>query len=394
MTQRIRVSRSVRLPDEAQVERCLRAPELGPKILFFSGGSALRDLSRILKRYTHNSIHLITPFDSGGSSASLRQAFDMLSVGDLRNRLMALADESALGNPAIYRLFSHRFPSEASPTALRKRLAAMIDGKDLVEPIPTPMRRIIRTHLRLFAESAPPEFDLRSASVGNLILAGGNRLNEGDMDSVIYLFSKLVSVRGTVLPIVDTNLHLASELQDGRVVVGQHRFTGKCTSPLSQPIQRIWLCPSLDDPTPTSTALHSKVERLIDTADLIVFPMGSFWSSLMANLLPKGVGRAIAAAQCPKVFVPSTGVDPEVVATSITDCVEYLLALLRNDVGSQVPTDRLLNAIVLDSNERSYRCLDVPRLETLNVPIASLPLITESNRLDPTRLAHVLLSLA
>ena len=41
-------------------------------------------------------------------------------------------------------------------------------------------------------------------------LAGGNRLNEGDMDSVIYLFSKLVAVRGTVLPIVDTNLHLAA----------------------------------------------------------------------------------------------------------------------------------------------------------------------------------------
>ena len=43
----------------------------------------------------------------------------MLSVGDLRNRLMALADESALGNPAIYRLFEHRFPAEAPPAVLR-----------------------------------------------------------------------------------------------------------------------------------------------------------------------------------------------------------------------------------------------------------------------------------
>ena len=60
--------RLVALPDPTRVERCARLPELGPKVLFFSGGTALRDVSRRLKRYTHNSIHLITPFDSGGSS--------------------------------------------------------------------------------------------------------------------------------------------------------------------------------------------------------------------------------------------------------------------------------------------------------------------------------------
>ena len=68
------ISRSARLPDPLRIARCRRAPELGPRVLFFSGGTALRDTSRKLVGYTHNSIHLITPFDSGGSSAHLRRA--------------------------------------------------------------------------------------------------------------------------------------------------------------------------------------------------------------------------------------------------------------------------------------------------------------------------------
>ena len=85
------------IPDSRRVERCLRLPEFGPRLFFFSGGSALKETSQVLKRYTHNSIHLSTPFDSGGSSAVLREAFHILGVGDIRNRMMALADESALG---------------------------------------------------------------------------------------------------------------------------------------------------------------------------------------------------------------------------------------------------------------------------------------------------------
>ena len=65
---RISVSRTVTCPDMVRVDRCHRLPEYGPKILFFSGGSAMRDLASVLKNYTHNSVSLITPFDSGGSS--------------------------------------------------------------------------------------------------------------------------------------------------------------------------------------------------------------------------------------------------------------------------------------------------------------------------------------
>ena len=73
---KIRVVRSVEIPDLLRISRYRKIPELGPRILFFSGGSALNGLCKTLKNYTHNSIHLVTPFDSGGSSAELRQAFN------------------------------------------------------------------------------------------------------------------------------------------------------------------------------------------------------------------------------------------------------------------------------------------------------------------------------
>ena len=118
------------MPDPLRVGRYRNTPALGPRVLFFSGGSALNSLSQVLKSYTHNSIHMVTPFDSGGSSAVLRKAFEMPSIGDLRSRLMALADETITGHPNVYELFTHRFTKEAGNPELLTRLDAMCAGKD------------------------------------------------------------------------------------------------------------------------------------------------------------------------------------------------------------------------------------------------------------------------
>ncbi|MDJ0784237.1 MAG: 2-phospho-L-lactate transferase CofD family protein [Desulfosarcinaceae bacterium] len=163
---RIRLTRSIPLPNPVAVARCQRLPELGPRILFFSGGTALRQLSRELVAYTHNSIHLITPFDSGGSSAVLRRAFDMPAVGDIRNRLMALADRSFTGNPHIVDLFAYRFSKGAANQDLHTAYATMADGQHpLVAVIPDPMRKIIRQHLYDFQQRMPTGFDLRGAPI-------------------------------------------------------------------------------------------------------------------------------------------------------------------------------------------------------------------------------------
>jgi len=307
-----RISRSVRLPDRFRLARYLKAPELGPKILFFSGGTALNPLSRELVRYTHNSIHLVTPFDSGGSSAKLREAFQMLAVGDLRSRLMALADQSVKGNPEILKLFTYRLPKEEDDRTLRQHLERLCLGRDpLIREIPDPMRKIIRNYLQIFLQHMPKDFDLRGASIGNLILTAGYLTSERRIDSVIFLFSKLAEVRGVVRPITNTSLHLAGQLENGKWIVGQHLLTGKEVPPIASRIKRLGISQSRPIPDLVDVNIREKIRKLILEAELICYPMGSFYSSRIANLLPRGVGQAVAENDCPKVYIPNTGVDPE-----------------------------------------------------------------------------------
>lgn len=393
----VTVTKTVPIPNQVKLARYGRVPELGPRLLFFSGGTALRPLSHELTAYTHNSIHLITTFDSGGSSAVLRRAFHMPAIGDIRNRLMALADQTFTGNPEIFELFAHRLPKEADTQELQDAIDRMVKGKHpLVSVIPDPMRKIIRHHLLQFSAAMPEDFDLRGASIGNLVLTAGYLEHRRKLDPVIYIFSKLVEVRGVVRPILNRNLHLVAELEDGTIVAGQHLLTGKETPGLQSGIKNIFLSDTLDNPEPVQAPIRKKTSRLIRSAELICFPIGSFYSSLMANLLPKGVGQAVADTHCPKVFVPNTGSDPELVGHTLMDQVNRLLHTLRSDCGTGVPVHKLLNFIVMDRQKDLYKGgLDKKQLDAWGVQIitSDLAASADSPMLDPKRLGSVLLSL-
>ena len=397
MSRQLRIARRARLPDPVRLERYRTNPAYGPRLLFFSGGTALRESSRKLIRYTHNSIHLITPFDSGGSSAKLRRAFRMLAVGDLRNRLMALADQSVLGQPAIFELFKHRFPADADPRELRGRLARMVDGRDpRIATIGHPMRKLIRAHLRHFQEQMPARFDLRGANIGNLILAGGY-LNQGrHIDPVIYLFSKLVEVRGMVRPITSSNRHLVAELEDGTVLVGQHRITGKQRPPIASPVARVYLSRRQRKPEPAVTVLRQRVAEQITSADLICYPMGSFYSSLIANLLVERVSAAIAANDVPKVFVPNLGADPEQLGLDLPTLTQTLIRYLRAGCDPTVRTRELLQLVLVDEAVVRANPELVARIEALDVQLVAAPLVTARSAplIDGEQLVQLLLSLA
>ncbi len=395
MAEGLHITRPVSLPDERRLARYRRAPELGPRVLFFSGGSALNPLCRELVEHTHNSIHLITPFDSGGSSAELRRVFAMPAVGDLRNRMMALADRSLSGHPQVHRLFAHRLGKDRPRPELMARLEAMAAGKDpLVAAVPDPMRKIIRSHLGFFLEAAPAEFNPRGASIGNLVLVGGY-LNSGrHLGPVVFLFSKLAEVRGTVRPIVNQYLHLAAELADGSVFIGQHLLTGREAPPLTQPIKRLFLSSQPERLLPASPAIPDKTRALVASSELICFPVGSFYTSLMANLLPAGVGAAVAAADCPKVFIPNTGFDPELIGLNLTGQVRILLRQL--EAGGAGPAGQALQFVLLDSAGAEYAGgVDRAGIEALGVRVIDCPLVSAASRplLDPRLLCAALLSL-
>jgi len=393
----VRVTRTLQLPDPVRLERYRRSPDLGPKILFFSGGTALRKTSIELTGYTHNSIHIITPFDSGGSSAKLRDAFAMPAVGDIRNRLLALADRSLHGNPEIFRLFAHRFPNQGDQDEFVRELDSMIAAKHpLVANIPDPMRKIIRHHLYLFVQSMPLNFDLHKASIGNLILTGGYLENRRHLDPVIFIFSKLVQVRGIVRPVLNKDLHLIAETENGEVIVGQHNLTGKEVSPVSSKIKKLYLSSSRDCPQPTEVLIRKKMNDLIREAELICYPMGSFYSSLIANLLPKGVGKAVSRNPCPKVFIPNTAHDPEQYGLELSDQIQTLISYLRQDDPEHISEKDLLDFVILDRKNFKYAGNpDDKLMQQTGIKVIDCPLISPESYpyIDEKLLVPILLSL-
>ncbi|SHF05457.1 CofD-related protein, GAK system [Marinomonas polaris DSM 16579] len=392
MTSSMRIWRRMIMPDLVRVHRYQSLPEQGPKVLFFSGGSALNKISRVFKEYTHHSVHLVTPFDSGGSSARLRAEFDIPAVGDLRSRLMALADETVMGQPEVYDLFTHRLPQQAEALALREQLQLLVLGEHpLIECIPNPMKALIQTHLAVTQARINADFDLRGASIGNLIMAGGYLNNQQQLDPIVFLFSRLVKALGEVKTTLDASLHLGVELDNGEIVLGQHRITGKETDELSSPIKRMWLNKGLRNIVPTNCHIADDRKDAIESADLICYPPGSFYSSLLANLLPEGVGRSICQNPNPKVYLPNLGTDPEQHGLSLMERVKRLVSTVMADTGA-TGLYSALDYLLLDDSY-NYGELDCQLLNGLNVVVIRTPLITEKqHKYDERLVARALLS--
>lgn len=384
------------IPDPALVARALRAPDQGPRILFFTGGTALKATSQALVAYTHNSSHLVTPFDSGGSSAVLRRHFDMPAVGDLRSRLMALADRTQNGFPKIFDLFSCRLPKDADDAQLRSAMDSLSRGRHpLLTDIAQPMRGVISHHLRLFAREAGPGFDLRGASLGNLVLAAGYLEHDRCMEPIVSIYADLVQARGLVRLIVDANLHLQARLADGRTVVGQHLITGKEHPPLAQPVEKLCLVDPKRGNAPCRPPIQAEVQAAIRDADLVCYPMGSFYSSLVANLLPAGVGQAVSRTPSPKVFVPNTLPDLEAVGLSLREQVRTLLHHLRADDPGTITDPDVLDIVLLDPAVRYPGSTEPERdLDDLSVRVVRTPLtVRASGAVDPHLLCQALVSL-
>ncbi|MBT8764494.1 GAK system CofD-like protein [Desulfohalobiaceae bacterium Ax17] len=383
-------------PDLVKIERLQTNAPHGPKILFFSGGSALKALSQKLIQYTHNSIHIITPFDSGGSSARLRHALRMPAVGDLRNRLLALADKSVPGIPEVRALLSYRFPNNLPQKNLSMIWGDIVNGSShLFLKVPHSIRENICDYLRIVEQNLSADFDFNRASLGNLVLAGLYLKSNRKIDRAVEEFSRLVNSRGVVRPVVNRSLHLAAELENGQKIVGQHLLTGKEVQAIQSRINDIYLVEDNTSLLPIEVQVDTKTRDLILNADLICYPMGSFYTSLIANLLPKGVGEAIGQNPCPKIFIPNTGIDPELQGINLSKQIKILLKYLRKDKSS-LNISKLLNFVVMDVDTNRYAGgIRGEELSTWGIKVIRYPLVTKDSApyLDVDRLCEIIFSI-
>lgn len=381
-TSLVTLNHPVHLPVWPKVHNYEMHPLEGPAIALLSGGSGARDLAETLIRYTHSSIHVLPVFDDGGSSRELRLKFGMPPPGDLRNRLMALSDMTRSGNPEVSRLFRARLPEQGSPRELQAELESYLgDNHPQMQKIERRYRRIIVNHLERFNRTKPADFDLRGGNIGNFVIAG-SYLNVGDLESVIFEFSALAAVRGHVFPVcTGANYHLKAEFEDGTEWVGQSRITSRS----HPPVRRLAIVEKLGGgphPSESQPGLSSEeVARLVREsyrevqpelnplaeaglrrASLIVYSMGSFYTSILSTLLVAGMGRVIREIKRPKVFVANLRRDKETPGMTVssmlrelhrtlclsdprpgplTDYVQYVLCGTHgaSDEGGRVPVD-------------------------------------------------------
>ncbi|MHB8155711.1 MAG: gluconeogenesis factor YvcK family protein, partial [Candidatus Omnitrophota bacterium] len=204
----------------------------GARIVTVGGGTGLSVLLSGLKNYTSNISAVVTVADNGGSSGRLRQQFDVLPPGDIRNCLVALAD---------------------APTLMR----------DLFQ----------------FRFDANSEFS--GHSFGNLFLTVMTRLT-GDFEKAIKETSKVLALRGQVIPSTLEDVTLVAHYSDGSMVIGEEQIPQA-----RKPINRVSLTPQA--PLATPDAL-----KAIKEAQIIVLGPGSLYTSIIPNLLIKEITQEIA----------------------------------------------------------------------------------------------------
>jgi uncharacterized cofD-like protein len=313
--------------------------EKGPKIVAIGGGHGLSNSLLGLKEYTANLTAIVTVADSGGSSGRLREEFNIVAPGDIRNCLVALADAPAL----MGELFQFRFSKESQ---------------------------------------------LQGHNFGNLFLTAMVQLTHGDFEKAVKECSKVLAIRGKVIPSTVSNVHLVAEYVDGS------RTEGEAKIPKAKAkIKHLYLTPA--DSRPTEEALEA-----IAGADVIVLGPGSLYTSVLPNLIIQGMPEAIAQSSAFKIYICNVMTQSgETDGYRASDHVQAIVAHANKDVLNACIVN---NAVVpLEALERykmedSYPVeADIERIHEIGYRVMASDLlsITDYVRHDSLKLTKALIKL-
>jgi uncharacterized cofD-like protein len=314
-----------------------RRLQQGYKIVAIGGGTGLSTLLRGLKRRTSNLTAIVAVSDDGGSSGRLQKELGVLPPGDVRNCLVALADDEAL----VTDLFRYRFT----------------EGEGL-----------------------------SGHSFGNLFLAAMSGVT-GNFDQAIKESSRVLNIVGRVLPATLGVVRLCAELDDGTIVEGESKI-----SAAKRPIKRVFFEP------PAAAPLDEVIAAIRD-ADAIVLGPGSLFTSVAPNFLVSRIAREVAHAHAVKMYVCNVMTQPgETDGMTAADHVEALLANAGERICDYVivndePPSRLLGAYALEGQVPVEP--DTGRIAALGLEPVLAAVIgeTEMVRHDPEKLATVVLGI-
>ena len=236
---------------------------MNKKVVVFGGGTGISYLLKGLKKFPVDITAVITVSDNGRSTGRLREEFHTPAVGDIRKVITSLSE---IDQP-IKNMMEYRFKTSS---------------------------------------------DLDGHALGNLILTAMLNMNGTLKDSIGYL-SKLLDVRHTVLPISeDSKLTLMGKDYDGNIIEGEHQITSA-----NRQFERIYY---KEEPTVLPEVLEA-----IKEADLIIFSMGSLYTSVLPNIICKEVQEALNNAKAPTMYLCNVVTQPgETDKFTVGDHVELI----------------------------------------------------------------------
>lgn len=324
------------------------------RVVAIGGGTGLSALLRGLKRYSYlrdkvddnpriDITAIVTVTDDGGSSGRLRRELAVLPPGDIRNCMVALAEDDTL----LAELFNYRFSKGHG---------------------------------------------LKGHSFGNLFLSSLTHVT-GDFLKAIQVSSEVLAIHGHIYPSTRSNVVLEAVTADGATLLGETRI-GKSRRPIS----RIRLSPRRCKPLPQ--ALDA-----IRNADLITLGPGSLYTSVIPNLLVSGVPAAIRESRATKAYIANLMWQPwETMQYSAADHVEAILRHTGRSGGEKLIDTVVVNTRHIGGERRRRYAAqkvypvetDLPRLNRLGVDVLGHNLLArgEKVRHDSSTLAEVAVMLA
>ena len=303
----------------------------GPRVVVVGGGTGLSTLLRGLKKYSDNITAIVTVADDGGSSGRLRRELGVLPPGDFRQCIAALAD----AEPLMTDLFQYRFDQGTG---------------------------------------------LNGHSFGNLFIVAMAGVT-GNFERALRESSRVLAVRGQILPSTLENVTLCAELDDASLVEGESQIPHG-----PAPIKRVYL-------RPPDAVAYPEALTAIAEADLVILGPGSLYTSIMPNLLVEGIAGAIRATKATRVYVCNVASQPG--ETDCYDLSRHVRALeehvgrglfqyvLANDHFVPLPQEWHVNAIELDPGAMGRP----------DVRVVTADVISEQRptRHDPDKLAAALI---
>ena len=262
------------------------------KVVVLGGGTGLSVLLRGLKLFPIDITAIVSVADDGASSGILRKEFNIPAVGDLRNVLVALSEVE----PLVEQLLQYRFHTDS---------------------------------------------DLNNHAMGNLLLTALFNIT-GNLTTSLESLSKILNLKGRVLPFTEEEAILVAHTKDGDVIEGESSITkaGRCIDYIEYK---------------NKVRATDQVVKAIKNADLIIFGIGSLYTSVIPNLLDERVRSVLLKSKAKKMYVCNIMTEHgETDGFHVSECVR--------EINSYI-ADNFIDVVVANDGKISDDILDLYKVE-------------------------------